>query len=1300
MDLFRTQSHISCIPQFACLPSTHFLSSLGSTLAARAIPRSERSVLAYFKELAHRAPFRVREMARAARACALLVSLLMFAGSAWAQDQPAVDALTERCQSTEEAALKFTEQYNNAAENVSYQSALASWAYNTNITEYNRDKKFNLLQSEMQAVYAKGTVCKPGQQTDCASLEPNITYIMATSRSYKELLYYWEYWHTNVGQAVRDNFTEFVSLSNKAAEMDGFADTGAFWRSFYESDSFTTDLERLYNELKPLYLNLHAYTRRKLYEAYGPQYVNLRGPIPAHILGNMWSQTWNNIYDLVIPFPNKEIVDVTSTMVAKKWNATHMFHVSDEFFTSLNLIPMPQDFWDKSMLTKPEDGRDVVCHASAWDFYNRKDFRIKMCTVVNMEDLFTIHHEMGHIQYYLQYKDQPVPFRNGANPGFHEAIGDVLALSVSTPKHLKEIGLLEKVEDDEESTINYLINMALQKIAFLPFGYLIDLWRWKVFSGKTTPENYNADWWYLRTKYQGICPGVLRSDKDFDAGAKYHVPGNTPYIRYFVSYVIQFQFHKALCNASGHTGPLHKCDIYKSTTAGNLLAKALQKGSSRPWPEVLQEITGTASMSAKPLMEYFEPITQWLKEQNQKNNDTLGWPEYSWTPPIPDGYPVDIDKITDIKETEEFLAQFNTTAEEIIYKYSDAYWTYNTNITDYNDQLQQKAYQQWANNTKEYGLRTQQFDKGAFQDESIRRQLEKISLIGSAALPNADLKEFSAVISRMETTYSVAKVCWNGDQDCLSLEPDITGIMAMSHDYNELEYAWEGWRNASGRKMRQDYMRYVELSNEAARLNGFPDNGALWRSYYETTTFEADIEQIYKELQPLYLNLHAYVRRKLVDTYGLNHINTKGPIPAHLLGNMWAQSWINIYDLVVPYPSAPQIDATPAMQKQKWNATHMFHIADEFFTSLNLIPMPQEFWDKSMLTKPNDGREVVCHPSAWDFGNRKDFRIKMCAVVNMDDLVTIHHEMGHIEYFMQYKDQPVPFRDGANPGFHEAIGDVLALSVSTPKHLKEIGLLEKVDDNEDSEINFLLKMALDKIAFLPFAYLMDQWRWKVFDGRISSNDFNKQWWNLRLKYQGVCSPTPRTENDFDPGAKYHIPSDVSYIRYFISFVIQFQFHKAMCDEAGHVGPLHKCDVYRSKAAGDLMADMMRLGSSKPWQDAMEKITGQRNMSAKSLLEYFQPLTTWLKKENENEVLGWPEYNWSPYLQADGHERQLVDFLGMKLPPSNAEAGQWILLVLAVVLCVALIITMACTLHKQNKKDMPQNSLAMHSAKSI
>uniref|UniRef100_A0A672R989 Angiotensin-converting enzyme n=1 Tax=Sinocyclocheilus grahami TaxID=75366 RepID=A0A672R989_SINGR len=490
----------------------------------------------------------------------------------------------------------------------------------------------------MDSIYSTAKVC-PSEE--CWSLEPELTEIMATSRSYKRLLYAWEGWHNASGVPLRSLYSEFVELSNKASRMDGVNDTGAYWRSWYESPTFEQDLENLFKQLEPLYQNLHAFVRRKLYNYYGPKYINLKGPIPAHLLGNMWSQTWNNIYNMMIPFPDKSNVDVTDTM---GYNATHMFRVAEEFFTSLGLLKMPPEFWDKAMLEKPTDGREVVCHASAWDFYNRKDFRIKQCTTVTMEQLFTVHHEMGHVEYYLQYKEQPVSFRRGANPGFHEAVGDVLSLSVSTPKHLHTIGLLEQLTDDAESDINYLLKMALEKIAFLPFGYLIDQWRWGVFSGRTPPERYNADWWYLRTKYQGICPPTRRTEEHFDAGAKYHIPGNTPYIRYFVSFILQFQFHEKLCQEAGHTGPLHKCDIYRSKEAGAVLEKVLKAGSSKPWTEVLQEALGTNRMDASPLMSYFEPVTTWLQEQNAKMGETLGWPDFNWVPPVPEGYPEDIGK--------------------------------------------------------------------------------------------------------------------------------------------------------------------------------------------------------------------------------------------------------------------------------------------------------------------------------------------------------------------------------------------------------------------------------------------------------------------------------------------------------------------------------------------------------------------------------------------------------------------------------------------------------------------------------
>ncbi|XP_056432698.1 angiotensin-converting enzyme [Gadus chalcogrammus] len=1253
-------------------------------------------------------------------------------------------------------ADRFASDYSITAEKALFVSVSASWTYNTNLTAHNSQlqvqasldeqafteawgnkakqtfppdflatladkstkkliekiselgpanlaeadrREYNTILSTMDDIYSTAKVCPDKDKpTECWSLEPELSDIMANSRSYKRLLYAWEGWHNASGVPLKEHYPRFVELSNKAVAPDGFADTGENWRSWYETETFETDLEQLYKTVEPLYQRLHAFVRRKLHNQYGSKYINLKGPIPAHLLGNMWSQTWNNVYGLMVPYPEKPNVDVTDTMVAQGYNATQMFKVAEEFFTSLGLIKMPEEFWNESMLVKPE-GREVVCHASAWDFYNRKDFRIKQCTTVTMEQLFTVHHEMGHVEYYLQYKDLPVGYRRGANPGFHEAIGDVLSLSVSTPKHLHKIGLLDKVTDDPETDINYLLKMALEKMAFLPFGYLIDQWRWNVFSGKTTPDHYNADWWHLRTKYQGICPPTPRTEEHFDAGAKYHIPGNTPYIRYFVSFILQFQFHEKLCAEAKHTGPLHKCDIYQSKEAGAILEKVLKAGSSKPWPEVLQDALGTNKMDARALMIYFEPIIKWLDEQNV--NETIGWPDFNWVPPIPEGYPASIDKNTDELQAKQLLKEYNSTAEGVWNTYTEASWAYNTDITEQHKDAMLAASLEMSKHTLEYGLKARQYDTSDFQDGAVKRIMNKLSDIERAGLPAPELEEYTNLLSNMETKYSVAEVC-REDGACLPLDPDLQKIMAESRDYDELLFAWKGWRDSAGKGLRKDFERYVELANTAAKLNGHSDNGAFWRSLYETPTFEEDLETLWKELEPLYQNIHAYVRRSLYKKYGDKHINLKGPIPAHLLGNMWAQTWSGIMDLTIPYPDATQVDATPAMLAKNWNATMMFQESDRFFTSLGLLPMPKEFWEKSMLLKPTDGKKVVCHASAWDFYNRKDFRIKQCTVVTMDDLITVHHEMGHVQYFLQYQDQPVSFRDGANPGFHEAIGDVLALSVATPKHLKTIGLLDKVENNHDSDINFLMSIALDKIAFLPFGYLMDQWRWKVFDGRIPASEYNKEWWNLRLKYQGLAPPVARTEEDFDPGAKFHIPANVPYVRYFVSFIIQFQFHEALCKAANHQGPLHTCDIYQSKEAGKLMGDVMKLGFSKPWPEAMAMITGQPRMTAGPLVEYFKPLRKWLEDENakNKEVLGWPEYAWIPpsepvvvVPEVVVPEVQGVNFLGMSLDSAAASAGSWVLLVIGLVLLVATILF--AYKYRKSRKISKSEGMSMH-----
>ncbi|XP_077861596.1 angiotensin-converting enzyme-like [Saccoglossus kowalevskii] len=1068
----------------------------------------------------------------------------------------------------------FTFDTNRRLENLIYIGAAA--------LDDEKFDEFNQIVADMSAIYNTGEVCdKPGDPNPdaCYPLDPDLYDVMANSRNWSELVWAWEGWRDTCGPPMKPMYPRYVELSNEAALLNDQPDMGAFWRSWYEMEDFEAEVMRLWDEVLPMYEQLHAYVRRKLSGVYGTEHVSLTGAIPAHITGNMWAQDWMSISDIVLPFPNASSIDVTDELINQGYDALQMFQLSEDFFVSMGLIPSPQSFWEDSMFEKPDDGREVTCHASAWDFFNRKDFRIKMCTRVNHEDLITIHHEMGHTQYYYQYAPQPVEYRDGANNGFHEALGDTISLSVQTPEHLYEVGLLPELVQDQESDLNYLMSMALQKVAFLPFGLLIDLWRWEIFDGTITEYNYNERWWHMRTGIQGVVEPVKRSDLagDFDAGAKYHVPADVPYIRYFVSHILQFQFHEAICEAAGEypAKPLHHCDVYESHEAGDLLAEMMRPGSSIPWQDVLEAMTGSRDMSTLPLQEFFKPLITYLTAENTKNDEFIGW-DINWKPP---------ETPPQVQESLKSAA-FDLEARANVSKFD------------------------WTN-----------------FDPDVMRQLQKIYYIGSSALEGDDLIEYENILADMEQIYSTAKVC-ESESICIPLDPDLTRLMATSRDYDELKWAWEGWRRETGPEMKDMYENFVTLANKAAKVNDQPDMGAYWRSWYEVDDLKADSMRLWEQLRPFYEQLHAYVRGRLSEHYGESLVDPKRPIPAHLLGNMWAQSWGNILDLVLPYPGKTSIDVTPALVDQGYDALRMFNISEEFFTSLGLIPSPQSFWDDTMFVKPTDGRDVVCHASAWDFYNAKDIRIKMCTSINMEDLITIHHEMGHTQYFLQYKDQPVVYRRGANPGFHEAVGDLLALSVSTPDHLHQIGLLDTVEDDAEADINFLMSMALDKIAFLPFGLLMDLWRWDVFEGLTTKDSYTEAWWKLRNDIQGVEAPVERSDEagHFDPGAKYHIPGNTPYIRYFISHVLQFQMHRSLCETAGNTRSLHQCDIYRSKEAGKKLGDMLKLGSSKKWPEALEAITGSREMDASAIVDYFKPLMTWLEEKNEEKgyVVGWSD----------------------------------------------------------------------------
>lgn len=502
-------------------------------------------------------------------------------------------------------------------------------------------------------------------------------------------------------------------------------------------------------------------------------------------------------------------------------------------------------------------------------------------------------------------------------------------------------------------------------------------------------------------------------------------------------------------------------------------------------------------------------------------------------------------------------------------------------------------------------------------DTNRKLHLLKIGLTLPAPDREGAAQELSDLATKLDSTYSTGKFTYKGKQ--LTLD-DATEIMANSRNPEETKAAWVGWHSIAP-PMRQDYADLVKISNEGARELGFKDVGDLWRAGYDmpAAEFSTEVDRLWIQVKPLYNQLHCYVRAELNTKYGDAVQRKSGPIRADLLGNMWAQEWGNIYPLVAPKNADAGIDLTARLVANHYDAIKMVKTGEGFFSSLGFEPLPATFWERSQITRPRD-REVVCHASAWDLDNVNDIRIKMCTKITSVDFQTIHHELGHNYYQRAYNEQPIFYRNGANDGFHEAIGDMIALSI-TPAYLKGLGLI-KAEPDSSKDIGLLMKQALDKVAFLPFGLLIDKWRWQVFSGEVKPENYNAAWWKLRREYQGVEAPVARSEADFDPGAKYHIPGNTPYMRYFLARILQFQFYKAACDQAGWKGPLHRCTFFGNKEMGAKFEAMLKLGASKPWPDALEAFTGSRQMDGGAMVEYFAPLQSWLEVQNKGRSCGW------------------------------------------------------------------------------
>jgi peptidyl-dipeptidase A len=604
-------------------------------------------------------------------------------------------------------------------------------------------------------------------------------------------------------------------------------------------------------------------------------------------------------------------------------------------------------------------------------------------------------------------------------------------------------------------------------------------------------------------------------------------------------------------------------------------------------------------------------------------------------------------------DADAFVARINREYKAVYPDLTAAQWLSSTYITDDTQAVAAKANERYLTLLNTWIKAAKPFEGQKMSPESARTIL---LLKLSTAMPPPDdakkLEELTKIATKMEGDYGAGKYCTGeGDkQQCRDLG-ELSEVLATNRDYQTQLEAWQGWHTIS-QPMRKDYVRFAELVNEGAKGMGFADTGEMWRSGYDMSPAEiaAETDRLWGQVKPLYEQLHCYARTKLKTKYGADKGQVAGGmLPAHLMGNMWQQDWGNLWDVLEPYKGAGSLDINSALQAQYQRnlsaarakiegeataekvveadreaqlatAKQMTQRAEDFYVSLGMPKLPESYWQKTQFIQPRD-RDVVCHASAWDMTMTGDVRTKMCIKPNEEEFTTIYHELGHVYYYLAYNDKPPLFQTGAHDGFHEAIGDTIVLGM-TPKYLESIGLVKAQDQSKEALINAQMRMALAKVSFMPFGLMIDRWRWGVFDGSIKPDHYNQAWWELKAKYQGVGPVTPRGEEFFDPGAKYHVPGNTPYTRYFLSHILQFQFYKALCDASGYKGPLYECSFYGNKEAGQKYWAMLGKGAGQPWQKTMKELTGGEKMDGSAVLEYFSPLQEWLKQQNEGQSCGW------------------------------------------------------------------------------
>uniref|UniRef100_A0A1I8FZD8 Angiotensin-converting enzyme n=1 Tax=Macrostomum lignano TaxID=282301 RepID=A0A1I8FZD8_9PLAT len=1133
--------------------------------------------------------------------------------------------------------------------------------------------RYNQVQSRIMQDYNQAVGCyAPGKCLD--SGEDNVENFFRTKKDYDQLRYLWKSWRDATGAKFRNAFVERAQLLNESVwpsvlatpigevfskiflkieeffSILGFRDYAYFdYFTAFEDPKFPETVVSLYNQFKPLYEQLHAYLRHRLHQKYPGKFA-ANGLLPGHLGDDPWGSQYTKWHNEFVPFPAAESIDFDGILKDRErrglLTVPQLPHVADEFYRSLGLPKMTETFWRKSVFLKPKDHK-MNCHGTAFDMHSasRDDFRIKIFS--------TVHHEMGHIMYFMLYSHQPVIFRRGANGGFHEAIGDTITLSVLTPKHFKAIKFIKHTNDTSESLVNNLFTQALANVMFLPYALVADLWKWRYFGGQVPKEQLNQDWWQLRSRFGGIGPPVTRSEADTDALSKFHLAIDVSYIRYFVSFLLKFQFYKALCQEAGHLGsPGHVRFLQTHSAARPVQALAgCSPTADRPKGHLGrctdgQDKRGTMTLSSSPtrpvgllllavaVMAVFALCADAYRFRDDESSELSHLlmklrrdqhRKHCWK--------YSLDGLTESQLTKcarRFIHFANQQLRKRKHRSSLASFHYNVNINKRNKELLTRVdtkYRRFSSKLTLFALKFKgkRMSGLSASDARMLRDLQWNMVFGR----RKDSSRMSNLDSQMSQSYDTAVGCYAPGKCLDSGEDNVKNFFRTKNDYDQLRYLWKSWRNATGAKFRNAFVERAQLLNESVRPAGFK-NYAFFEYFtdFEDPKFPETVVSLYNQFKPLYEQLHAYLRHRLHQKYP-GKFAANGLLPGHLGDDPWGSQYTKWHNEFVPFPAAESIDFDGILKDRErrglLTVPQLPHVADEFYRSLGLPKMTETFWRKSVFLKPKD-HKMNCHGTAFDMhsASRDDFRIKMCTRMDMSSFSTVHHEMGHIMYFMLYSHQPVLFQGSANSGFHEAIGDTITLSVKTAEHFQAIKFAKHLNDTHESQVNTQLTQALENVMFLPFAMTVDLWKWRYISGEVPKEQLNQDWWRLRGLYAGVGPSVSRSEADTDALSKYHAAKNIGYVRYFISFLLKFQFYKAMCEEAGHKGPLSTCDFYKSTAAGDKLRRMLQLGRSKPWPDALQQLTGRRDISADALMEYFQPLHNWLKDYNaKNGVpVGW------------------------------------------------------------------------------